>query len=63
MPPELAWLIFLLPVASFAIIALLVRPFVKKESRVAGYITILARGRRARPGPVEPGDSDGRVRA
>ena len=42
MPPELAWLIFLLPVASFAIIALLVRPFVKKESRIAGYITILA---------------------
>ncbi len=42
MPPSLAWLIFLLPVASFAIIALLVRPFVKKESRIAGYITILA---------------------
>jgi NADH-quinone oxidoreductase subunit L len=42
MPPELAWLIFLLPVASFAIISLFVRPFVRKESRIAGYITILA---------------------
>ena len=39
---QLIWLIFLLPVASFVIISLLVRPFVKPESRIAGYITITA---------------------
>ncbi len=44
MPSEFIWLIFLLPVASFAIISLLVRPFVRKESNIAGYITILAIG-------------------
>ncbi len=42
MPTGLAWVIFLLPVASFAIIALLVRPFVKVGSKIAGYITIVA---------------------
>ncbi|MFC1941421.1 NADH-quinone oxidoreductase subunit L [Chloroflexota bacterium] len=42
MPYELIWLIFLLPVFSFVIISFFVRPFVKKESRVAGYITITA---------------------
>ena len=36
------WLIFLLPVFSFIIISLFVRPFVRPESRVAGYITITA---------------------
>ncbi|MFC1987700.1 NADH-quinone oxidoreductase subunit L [Chloroflexota bacterium] len=40
MPSQLIWLIFLLPVFSFLIISFFVRPFVKKESRVAGYITI-----------------------
>jgi len=38
------WLIFLLPVFSFIIISLFVKPFVKPESRVAGYITITAIG-------------------
>ncbi len=42
MPSQLIWLIFLLPVFSFIIIAFFVRPFVKQESRVAGYITITA---------------------
>jgi len=36
------WLIFLLPIFSFVIISLFIRPFVKPESRVAGYITITA---------------------
>jgi NADH-quinone oxidoreductase subunit L len=42
MPHQLIWLIFLLPVFSFIIISLFVRPFVKPESRIAGYITITA---------------------
>ena len=42
MPYQLIWLIFLLPVFSFIIISFFVRPFVKPESRVAGYITITA---------------------
>ncbi len=44
MPSQLMWLIFLLPVFSFIIISFFVRPFVKPESRVAGYITIAAIG-------------------
>ncbi len=44
MRPELIWLIFLLPVFSFIIISVFVRPFVRPESRVAGYITITAIG-------------------
>jgi len=42
MPHQLIWLIFLLPLFSFIIISLFVRPFVKKESKVAGYILIMA---------------------
>jgi len=42
MPSQAIWLIFLLPVFSFIIISFFVRPFVKKESRIAGYITITA---------------------
>jgi NADH-quinone oxidoreductase subunit L len=42
MPYQLIWYIFLLPVISFAIISLVVRPFVKPENRVAGYLTILS---------------------
>jgi NADH-quinone oxidoreductase subunit L len=42
MPNQLVWLIFFLPVISFVIISLFVRPFVKPENRVAGYITITA---------------------
>ncbi len=42
MPSLAIWLIFLLPVFSFIIISFFIRPFVRKESRVAGYITIAA---------------------
>ncbi len=42
MPYQLIWLIFLLPVFSFIIVAFFIRPLVKRESRVAGYITITA---------------------
>ncbi|MFH1003335.1 MAG: NADH-quinone oxidoreductase subunit L, partial [Chloroflexota bacterium] len=42
MPYQLVWTIFLLPVASFIIVAFFIRPFVRRESRVAGYITIAA---------------------
>ena len=34
------WLIFLLPLASFAVIVLVVRPFVGRESKVASHLTI-----------------------
>ena len=44
MPYQMAWLIFLLPLFSFVFIAFFIRPFVKPESRVAGYITIAAIG-------------------
>jgi len=40
MPYELAWLIFLLPLFSFAIISLFVRPFLNHKPRLSGYITI-----------------------
>ena len=43
-PHQFIWLIFLLPLFSFLIIGLFIRPFVKAESRVAGYITIAAIG-------------------
>ena len=42
MPHQLIWLIFLLPVFSFIVIAFFIRPFVKQESKVAGYIIITA---------------------
>ena len=42
MPYQLIWLIFLLPVFSFIVVSFFIRPFVKPESRVAGYITITA---------------------
>jgi NADH-quinone oxidoreductase subunit L len=42
MPHQLVWLIFFLPLISFAIIAVFIRPFVKPQYRVAGYITITA---------------------
>ena len=44
MAPGLVWLIFLLPLVSFVIIVLFIRPFVKPESKVAGYITIAVIG-------------------
>ena len=40
--PQLVWLIFFLPLISFAVISVFIRPFVRPESRVAGYITITA---------------------
>ncbi len=39
-----AWAIFFLPLASFVVIALLIRPFLGSRARVAGYLTILAIG-------------------
>ena len=42
MPTQLFWFIFLLPVISFAVITLFVKPFVRRESPLAGYITITA---------------------
>jgi len=44
MPYQLVWLIFLLPAISFVIVSLVIRPLVKTESKVAGYITIAAIG-------------------
>ncbi len=44
MPEELFWLIFLLPVASLAIISLVVRPLVNVKSKLAGAIAITAIG-------------------
>ena len=44
MPPELVWIIFLMPLASFIVISFFIKPFVKAESKVAGYITIGAIG-------------------
>ena len=38
-PNELVWLIFLLPILSFAVIALFIRPFLNKP-RLSGYISI-----------------------
>ena len=42
MPHQLVWLIFLLPLFSFIIISLFLRPFLKNQPRMAGYITIAA---------------------
>ncbi|MFC2011134.1 NADH-quinone oxidoreductase subunit L [Chloroflexota bacterium] len=44
MPSQLMWLIFILPVSSFVIISFFVRPFVKPDSRIAGYVAITAIG-------------------
>ena len=41
-PHQFIWLIFLLPLFSFVIIGFFIRPFVRAESKVAGYITILS---------------------
>ena len=42
MPHQLIWLIFLLPLFSFVTISFFIRPFVKTESKVAGYVLITA---------------------
>jgi NADH-quinone oxidoreductase subunit L len=39
-----AWAIFLLPLASFTLIALVIRPFLGSRSRVSGYLTIASIG-------------------
>jgi NADH-quinone oxidoreductase subunit L len=41
-PYQLVWLIMLLPLASFVINGLVIRPFVRPGYRVAGYVTIAA---------------------
>jgi NADH-quinone oxidoreductase subunit L len=43
-PYQLVWLIMLLPLFSFIVNGIIIRPFVKPEYRVAGYITIGAIG-------------------
>jgi NADH-quinone oxidoreductase subunit L len=40
MPYQLVWLIFLLPLSSFAIISLFFRPFLNHKPKLGGYITI-----------------------
>jgi NADH-quinone oxidoreductase subunit L len=42
MPHQLVWFIFLLPLISFGINALIIRPFVRPGARISGYITIVA---------------------
>jgi len=42
MPTELMWLIFLLPVISFVIISVILKPFISSDSKLPGYITIMA---------------------
>jgi NADH-quinone oxidoreductase subunit L len=44
MPYQLIWLIFFLPVISFVINSLVIRPLVKPGNRISGYITIAAVG-------------------
>ncbi len=41
-PYQLVWLVFFLPLISFGIIVLIIRPFIKPESKVAGYTLISA---------------------
>ena len=42
MPEIAAWLILFLPIASFALISLVIRPTLGAQSQIAGYITIAA---------------------
>jgi NADH-quinone oxidoreductase subunit L len=42
MPYQLVWLIFLLPLFSFIIISLFLRPFLNDKPKLGGYITIVA---------------------
>ena len=44
MPEIAAWLILFLPLASFAVISLVIRPFMGAQSQTAGHITIAAIG-------------------
>ena len=43
-PEAAAWLIFFLPLGSFVVIGLIVRPFFNRHALVAGYMTIAAVG-------------------
>ena len=43
-PYQLIWWIFFLPLISFAVIALIVRPLVKPGNRISGYLAIVAIG-------------------
>ena len=40
MPYQLVWLIFLLPLFSFAVISLFIRPFLNHKPKLSGYITV-----------------------
>ncbi|MBI4187410.1 MAG: NADH-quinone oxidoreductase subunit L [Chloroflexi bacterium] len=42
MAPELIWLIFFLPLASFVVISFVFKPFLKDKPRISGYSTIAA---------------------
>ncbi|MFC2014731.1 NADH-quinone oxidoreductase subunit L [Chloroflexota bacterium] len=44
MPSQLIWWIYLLPVLSFIVISVFIRPLVSKKSRAAAFITIAAIG-------------------
>ncbi|MBI4302081.1 MAG: NADH-quinone oxidoreductase subunit L [Chloroflexi bacterium] len=44
MPHELAWAILLLPLFSFAVISLVIRPFLNRQSQISGYLTIATIG-------------------
>ncbi|HEY95670.1 MAG TPA: NADH-quinone oxidoreductase subunit L [Dehalococcoidia bacterium] len=44
MPEQIVWLILLLPIFSFLVISLLVKPFAQKESKLGGYIAIATIG-------------------
>jgi len=44
MPEQFVWLIFLLPLLSFAVIALVIKPFFKAKIRLSGYTAIAAIG-------------------
>ena len=44
MPEAAAWLILFLPLASFLLISIIIRPMRGPASQSAGYITILAIG-------------------
>ena len=39
-PDNLIWLIFLLPLSSFVLIGLFIRPFLKSQPQISGYLTI-----------------------
>jgi NADH-quinone oxidoreductase subunit L len=39
---QYVWLIFLLPLLSFAVVSLILKPFFKNKPKVAGYVTIAA---------------------